>query len=200
MRNPFATVAVIFGLIACREETKSVWTPRAADVTNSNERQFIESVVDELQAYSKGKNLGYDFRAVPIRVVEDFSYPFDDAEVGGACYPGENKFIEIKRPVLRNFEEAWNIVVHELGHCVLERTHDDETMRGGGREIAVRRGGQTYSSIDLTVSIMSSRGNRMAPRKYYMEQLFGGPRVTDVDVLRRAYPNDVIPASRSAAY
>lgn len=188
-----ALVAVSLGFLlsSCQQDDRVDWTPKTADVSTARERAFVQSVVEEVQDFSGFKGLDHDFRAVPIRIVERFSYDFGDADVGGICYPAPHSFIEIKRSVLRDPEEGWNIVVHELGHCVLKRAHDDEVMEGGSSSAMIRRGDAIYPAADLCVSVMSSRGNRMAPRSYYLQELFGEKRITRLKDLARSFPYTV---------
>lgn len=182
--------------VSCQDREEADWVPSSPDVATGAEREFVTGVVDEVQAFSRRKGLAHEFRRIPIRVVDAFSYDLGHGEIGGICYPARRPFIEIRRSVFLDFEEAWNIIVHELGHCILKRGHFDDTMDSGRRRAVVFRGRTAYAADNLAVSVMSMRGNRMAPRSYYLEELFGERRISSLRDLARAYPFSIMYTDR----
>jgi len=184
-------IAVLM-LMGCQPEKTVEWRPTAPDVASVAERRVIAGAVQDMQNFSASHGMNHNFAAIEIRVVREFSNSFADREVSGVCYPGSNSFIEIRKPVFADREDAWNIIVHELGHCVLHREHDDEIMDSDGARALIRRGLHVYEGTALSVSVMSSRGNRMAPRAYYLRELFGLERISSLRELARRYPRSVI--------
>jgi len=71
---------------------------------------------------------GFDFS----EELSSIRYEFEETRYGGVCYRFENRFI-INRTYWTQLEDLGKeyLVFHELGHCVLDRRHENEYLPAG---------------------------------------------------------------------
>ncbi len=116
-------------------------------------RAFEESAAQELN------NLDYKVGDIPI----NFGTP-QEAKFDGVCYIYEDGTKEI---IIR--QSFWNsagaiqkrvLIFHELGHCALGRSHDDET---------ITHSGTVYKTSMMNSEIPSSMHYLSAEAEYLLE-------------------------------
>lgn len=82
---------------------------------------------EELRPYLESYTFQYsrDITGIPVRLVDNFTYK-QAKDVIGFCYT-EAKVIEIKRSFWDKSTDTTrtSLLFHELGHCDLNRLHDD---------------------------------------------------------------------------
>ncbi len=163
-------------------------------IASAQEQNEIKSTISEIQELGDRLNLNKDFNSFPIKIVE--KYPSDgDAlafcqqrEDGTGVYIGilkstmDNYFAHLQPQGENSF--LYLLLVHEFGHCLYGRGHEEATISVPGLNIFfagknpaeyVEIGGEIPVSAMMTQT--SSRlGSYVLPegvKSYYLSEIAG---------------------------
>jgi hypothetical protein len=145
----FFVLISVFLLDTCKKETVEI---------ENDFQQYYDSFIQ----IANEKKINLPTIKTIIQFTDDSNAP------SGACYQNPTtKTIKINRAVWELYETNLNgrenIIFHELGHCLLNREHDNSTLSNG--EFKTMMIGTTGG----TASFLNYRGIR---RKYYIDELF----------------------------
>ncbi|MEM7658145.1 MAG: hypothetical protein AAF399_18610, partial [Bacteroidota bacterium] len=119
----------------------------------------IKPYVDRFQKEAQLRGLDFSTELASI------SYTFEETSFGGVCYRLENRFI-VNRSVWNDYTDQGKeyLVFHELGHCILDRDHENEYLIAG----------ECSSIMKGTEDGKRCRRNLAAEiwRTYYVDELF----------------------------
>jgi hypothetical protein len=150
--------------------------PIPKDAAKADERQKINATLDEIEDLARELGSSARFRSIPV-IVTKHNYP--DSGSWGSCHRksnGKGQYIAISRAAFDaedasekpEFAAVFQVLLHEIGHCYLNRKHDSSRIDAE----------DSYKS--LPVSVMhpdpSHRSelfvaNRL--KKYYVGELLG---------------------------
>lgn len=140
-----------------------------------NGNKDFYSVAPELQPYLKtfleeGQKRGHHFDPKKTGLIMKFAH-LSGSQIG-LCYHREPLLIEIDSAYWQNIsgkkneeELKINLVFHELGHGLLNRTHDNSVLPSGDWK-TIMCGGEKVDSRNWNVNFYGFR------QKYYIDELF----------------------------
>lgn len=131
----------------------------------------VQPYVDTFLAEADKRDLHFDTSNIVIQItnVPDIVEKGKPGRTIGTCYQPyvfEKAYVILDKrwwKYATNYDKE-STVLHELGHCFLQREHRDETL--------------TLNGDDIPLSIMNSYApqgfNYLLYREYYIEELFAG--------------------------
>ncbi len=169
---------------------------RPADISSSQDRKDIEVVKTEIQDLAEQIGVPGDFKNFPVIVVS--KYPGQDGPLA-YCHESQNhssRYIGIVKTTMetylteqhahRDSSFLFKLLVHEYGHCLFDRGHDETMLGQPGYNIFIvvpDQNGETLKPIgsEIAVSAMASINWWMTdlPRdlkKYYLREIAGETR------------------------
>lgn len=184
----------ILFLFSCNAVSKFVdETDPPADISSEQDRQDIELVKSEIQNLADQIGVTGNFKDFPVIVVEQFT---EHPGALGYCHQGQNlsqSYIGILKKTMDMylFEQRKNndtsflfkLLLHEYGHCLFNRTHDETMIGKPGFDIFMIVSTAFEEKLEpigpqISVSAMASINWRMTrlPRelkKYYLREISG---------------------------
>ena len=169
---------------------------RPADISSNQDRKDIEVVKTEIQDLAEQIGVPGDFKNFPVIVVS--KYPGQDGPLA-YCHESQNhssRYIGIVKTTMetylseqhahRDSSFLFKLLVHEYGHCLFDRGHDETMLGRPGYNIFIvvpDQNGETLKPIgaEVAVSAMASINWWMTdlPRelkKYYLREIAGETR------------------------
>ena len=130
------SIGLCFTLIGCGFDSSQNIHP-AFNGSDRSISVYRERFIEQALAY-KGADLSYS-RSLPMNFV-NLGYHYDSGGIVGYCitYPGGDKEIQIDPNFweFSNDAEKEELVFHELGHCILLRTHKT-TLNSNGYPVSI---------------------------------------------------------------
>lgn len=163
-------------------------------IASAQEQSEIKNTVSEIQELGDRLRLNRDFNSFPIRIVEKYSGDggalafCQQREDGTGVYIGilkstmDNYFAQLQPKGENSF--LYLLIVHEFGHCLYGRDHEDATISVPGLNIFfagknpaeyVEIGGEIPVSVMMTQA-SSSLGSYVLPedvKSYYLSEIAG---------------------------
>jgi hypothetical protein len=173
---------------SCNKNDTTADLPIPQDVGSLSDKNYLSGVINEIQRYAAQLGIEQNFTNFPVLVVHDG--PVGDG-ILAYCQRddgGKGVFIGVldttMAKVTRNFDSAaesfiYMILVHEFGHCLYGRGHDNSEIRVPGYDIYFNVRGQEFLvGESIKVSAMSvNRGLDMpipvGVKKYYLQEVAG---------------------------
>lgn len=169
---------------------------RPADISTDQDRKDIEGVKTEIQSLANQFGVPGDFKNFPVIVV--LKYPGQDGPLA-YCHESQtysSRYIGIVRATMETYlaeqhahqdsSFLFKLLIHEYGHCLFDRVHDETMLGRPGYNIFIvvpKQEGEILKPIgsEIAVSAMASINWWMTdlPRelkKYYLREIAGETR------------------------
>ncbi len=205
-RTFWLSVIVLSGfLLSCAPTPdSSANVERPADISTDRDRKDIEAVKAEIQGLAEQVGVPGDFKNFPVIVVS--KYPGQDGPLA-YCHESQNRssrYIGIVKTTMDTYlgeqrahqdsSFLFKLLVHEFGHCLFDRSHDETMLGKPGYNIFMvvsDPNGENLKPIgrEIAVSAMASIHWWMTdlPRdlkKYYLREIAGEVRWQKFEDLR----------------
>ena len=180
-------IGILFLVASCAQEMPESGDPRNRpyDIKNNELIQFVDSFVDKLKESGRYKIHSSKFNYL-ITEFETIEWGNENPRMIGYCYrngDGTKRIIRIN-PVFwannqDNFASKEELMYHELGHCILDRDHNDSKLIDGKTPASVMNhyhiGQNSYEKyyVDYMVELFQNQDNYF--RNFIVENnLFNG--------------------------
>ena len=184
-------------LCSCSQNVKeSNDGERPIDVSTNRNRQDIDQVKFEIQTLADQIGVPGNFKDFPVIVVE--KYPGQDGPLA-YCHESQNqsvRYIGIVKETMENYllepyshqdnSFLFKLLVHEFGHCIFNRGHDETMIGKAGFTIFFLVPGLWGDELkpigsEIAVSAMASinwwmTGLPKDIKKYYLREIAGQVR------------------------
>lgn len=202
LMTALATVTMMT-MVACQRPETPPSPERPPDIATQAEHDQIRAALANLSALAAASGVG-DFSSFPVLVVDSFAG--EGAAAAAYCQrgaDGRGAFVGVLRSTLRRAEaRRWEwgddsflemILLHELGHCVFGRGHDDTLLEKEGWHLSFRYGGargDRFFNFRIQASVMHSSPLLTDPfpeslKRYYVAELAGLRRWASLDDVAR---------------
>lgn len=133
MKNLIQILPLVIGLIACGQEKEIIVTPDYPENLNAySTDDSVKVLVEKFRYEAWQRGVPIDTSTVTFYFTRDEITLSDAITTLGACYKPDNQ----RRTVILN-ETHWEnadgikrmiLVFHELGHCLLNKDHNDSEL------------------------------------------------------------------------
>jgi hypothetical protein len=171
------------------------------------------SALESSQLEEALTKIQHDFDSLGVKV-DVHSIPYNvstlDQNRAGVCvydHNGKAKGIAIDHSVFEGFDfprtddlaHLYQVLLHEIGHCIFYRPHDDEWLKVPGKKIKVSywpdHMPDTGDGFEL--SVMNTMGWFIIPTSiwpYYVKEVAGLQRISDWQQISEYAPVELLPA------
>jgi len=196
MMKRILLVPLIFVVVACSKSTVAV----PPDEGTTAEHAALDRVLAQIKDDFRSEGYSLDLK-IPIVLIDPKKIGQNDA--GGFCFLEDNSAVYIgidpkvfNQPFLDSppLEVAgYQMLLHEIGHCVFKRAHDYDAVTIPKHQIVLyakakdgTESGILYSNIPKSV-MMPTRENYMLGnfRFYYIRELLEKDRIASLSEISR---------------
>ncbi len=154
-------------LFSCSSDFRSSEDPTEVNTSTDSEYILVDKALwpyfQEFETEAANRNISIDLNALEISGVIE---KIEESGIAGTCQYGrhihhvtiDQQFWNRANMLLREM-----VVFHELGHCVLERGHE-ESENQNGICLSIMNSGTTDCSVNYNYNT----------KQYYLDELFSG--------------------------
>lgn len=178
-------LSVVTGCGDKRSQTDTQTLALPADETTADQKAMIEDTLAKIEATTASLGQPRSFRSIPVIVTTEKHYL---NEAKGACVKLADRpqFILVSPEVL-DFEQRLSpsskastlfpVLLHEIGHCYFQRSHDSTKISLAGSDISLTtkasRAEEVVGSLDASVMTPETLVMERQLERYYVAEVMG---------------------------
>jgi hypothetical protein len=202
---PLAFLLLLSLLAGCGHDkgaqTETQTLPPPTDEATADQKTMVDNTLTKIEATTASLGQPRSFRSVPVIVTTEKRYL---SEAKGACIKigGRPQFILVS-PAVLEFEKRLSpesksstllpVLLHEIGHCYFNRSHDSSKIDHEGSDISLltksNTGEEVVQSLDASVMTPDNLVMERQLERYYVAEVMGLAKARNLEALNAFAPN-----------